>query len=104
MDSEAAAVALPLETVRRTGCPQAAEPLVVIITVPWACWPAESAACVQVAPPPVGWQLQPLPPKELPLNSEAPAGRSIAAVSEPDAVEPELVTWNVTWSGCPDAP
>src|SRR5215472_8457643 len=80
---------------------------------PWACWPAESAAWVQAAPPLIGWQLQPpdsgravpsadplltSPPAcdESPEESDAPAGREITAVSGPDAVEPVSATWNVT--------
>src|SRR5262252_10110144 len=115
----APAVAPPPVTVRRTGCPQAPELLTVTSSVPWDCWPADSAARVHVAPPLAGWQLQPpasgravpsneplscwLPPDEA-LNTELPAGSAITAVSGPDAAEPVLVTWNTSVSGCPDEP
>src|SRR5215469_7244836 len=68
-------------------------------SMPCACWPAGSPACVQVAPPLAGWQLQPpkkgtAVPSPAPLvsltcvspdDSEVPVGRAITAVSVADA-------------------
>ena len=54
----ALAEADPLVAVTSTGCPQAAVPLSEMKMAPAICAPADIAACWQVAPVAVGWQLQ----------------------------------------------